>query len=48
MLELAAAFYQRQLPHHPEALRYLEQREVHHPALIQEFRIGYGSVLGRI
>ena len=41
VLELAAAFYQQQLPHHPEALRYLEQRGVHDPALIQELRIGY-------
>jgi len=41
VLELAAAFYQRQLPRHPEALRYLEQRGVHDPALIQELRIGY-------
>jgi DNA primase len=41
VLEQATAFYQRQLPHHPEALRYLEQRGVHDPALIQELRIGY-------
>jgi DNA primase len=40
-LEQAAAFYQRQLPGHPEALRYLEQRGVHDPALIEELRIGY-------
>jgi DNA primase len=39
--EQAAAFYQRQLPRHPEALRYLEQRGVHDPALIEELRIGY-------
>ena len=34
-------FYQGQLPRHSEALRYLEQRGVHDPALIQELRIGY-------
>jgi len=41
VLEETAAFYQRKLPHHPEALRYLEQRGVHDPGLIQELRIGY-------
>ena len=41
VLEQAAAFYQHQLPRHPEALRYLEQRGVHDPALIEELRIGY-------
>jgi len=40
-LERAAAFYQQQLPRHPEALRYLERRGVHDPALIEELRIGY-------
>jgi DNA primase len=40
-LEQAAAFYQQQFPHRPEALRYLEQRGVHDPALIEELRIGY-------
>jgi DNA primase len=40
-LEQAAAFYQQQLPRHPEALRYLEQRGVRDLALIQELRIGY-------
>jgi DNA primase len=40
-LEQAATFYQRQLPAHFEALRYLEQRGVHDPALIEELRIGY-------
>jgi DNA primase len=39
--EEAATFYQQQLPRHPEALRYLEQRGVHDPALIEELRIGY-------
>jgi DNA primase catalytic core len=41
VLEQAAAFYQQQLQHCPEARRYLEQRGVHDPALIQELRIGY-------
>jgi DNA primase len=41
VLELAACFYQRQLPRHPEALRYLAQRGVHDPALIEELGIGY-------
>ena len=41
VLELADCFYRRQLPRHPEALRYLEQRGVHDPALIEELGIGY-------
>ena len=41
LLEQAAAFYQQQLPRYPEARRYLEQRGVHDPALIEELRIGY-------
>jgi len=41
VLEQAAAFYQRQLRCHPEAVRYLEQRGVHDPALIEELRLGY-------
>ncbi len=40
-LERSASFYQRQLLRHPEALRYLEQRGVHDPALIEELRLGY-------
>jgi DNA primase catalytic core len=39
--EQAAVFYQQQFPLHPEALRYLEQRGVHDPTLIEELRIGY-------
>jgi DNA primase catalytic core len=47
VLEEAACFYQRQLPRHPEALSYLEQRGVRDPALIKELRIGYapGAIL---
>jgi DNA primase len=41
LLEETAAFYQRQLPHYPEARRYLEQRGVHDPTLIQELGLGY-------
>jgi DNA primase len=41
LLEQAAAFYRQQLPRHSEALRYLEQRGVQDPALIQELQIGY-------
>jgi len=41
VLEQAAAFYQRQWPHYPEALRYLQQRGVHDAALLQELRMGY-------
>jgi DNA primase len=43
LLEQAAAFYQHQLDHHPEALGYLRQRGLHDPALIQELRIGYAA-----
>src|SRR6267143_665892 len=39
VLEEAAAFYQEQLDSYPEALRYLKQRGVRDPALIQELRI---------
>jgi DNA primase len=42
-LEQAAAFYQQQFPHRPEALRYLEQRGVHDPALIEEPRSDYAE-----
>ena len=41
MLEETAAFYQLQLHRHPEAIRYLEQRGLHDPALIEELGIGY-------
>ena len=41
VLEQAAAFYQQQLGRYPEALRYLHQRGLRDPALIQEMRIGY-------
>jgi DNA primase len=36
-----AAFYHRQWPHYPEALRYLQQRGVHDAALLQELHMGY-------
>jgi DNA primase len=41
LLEETAAFYQFQLHRHPEAIRYLEQRGLHDPALIEEMSIGY-------
>jgi DNA primase len=41
VLEKTAAFYQQQLPHYPEAHRYLEQRGVHDLTLIEELQIGY-------
>jgi DNA primase len=41
VMEQAATFYQRQLWHCLEARRYLEQRGVRDPALIEELRIGY-------
>ena len=41
VLEHTAPFYQRQLRSHPEALRYLDERGVRDPALIEELRIGY-------
>jgi DNA primase len=43
LLEQAAAFYQQQLDHYPEALEYLRQRGLHAPALIRELGIGYAS-----
>lgn len=49
VLEQAAAFYQQQLDHSPEATCYLQQRGVHDRALIQELGIGYapGGTLRR-
>ena len=41
VLEQAAAFYQQQLDHCPEAMCYLQRRGVHDPALIRELGIGY-------
>ena len=41
VLGQACAFYQRQLDCYPEARRYLEERGLRDPALIQELRIGY-------
>jgi len=43
LLEQTAAFYQQQLAHYPEGMRYLAQRGVHDPALIQELGIGYAA-----
>ncbi len=41
MLKETAAFYHRQWPHYPEALRYLQHRGVHDAALLQELHMGY-------
>jgi len=41
VLKETAAFYQRQWPHYPEALRYLQQRGVQDAALLQELHMGY-------
>ena len=41
VLERAAAFYQQQLDHYPEARQYLEQRGLRDSALIRELQIGY-------
>ena len=43
LLEQTATFYQQQLGHHPEGMRYLAQRGVHDPVLIQELGIGYAA-----
>lgn len=41
LLEQAAAFYQLELQRNPEGARYLQQRGLHHPAVIEELGIGY-------
>jgi DNA primase len=41
VLHKTAAFYQQQLDHYPEAMRYLHQRGLQDPALIKELQIGY-------
>jgi DNA primase len=41
VLDQAAAFYQQQLNHYPEALHYLVQRGLHDAALIKKLEIGY-------
>jgi DNA primase len=43
VFQQAAAFYQQQLDRYPEALRYLHQRGLRDPALIQKLRIGYAG-----
>jgi DNA primase len=43
LLEETAALYQFQLHRHPEAMRYLDQRGLHDPTLIEEMGIGYAS-----
>ena len=41
VVEQAAAFYQQQLDHYPEALSYLNRRGLVDPILIKELEIGY-------
>jgi DNA primase len=41
VLEQTAAFYQRQWPHYPEAVCYLQRRGVHDAALLQDLHMGY-------
>jgi DNA primase len=41
LLEQTAAFYQLQFHRHPDATRYLEQRGLHDPTVIEELGIGY-------
>jgi DNA primase len=41
VLEHTADFYQQQLDNYPEAMRYLNRRGLHDPALIRELGIGY-------
>lgn len=41
LLEQVAAFYQLQLHHHPEAVRYLQGRGLQDSILIEELGIGY-------
>ena len=41
VLQKTTAFYQQQLDHYPEAMRYLNQRGLQDPALIKELQIGY-------
>jgi len=41
VLTQAAAFYQQQLDHYPEALSYLNRRGLDDPILIKELEIGY-------
>jgi DNA primase len=43
LLEETASFYQFQLHRHPEAMRYLDQRGLHDPTLIEEMGFGYAS-----
>ena len=49
VLAQAAAFYEQQLDHCPQAMCYLRRRGVHDPALLRELGIGYapGGTLRR-
>lgn len=41
VLQQTTTFYREQLDHYPEAMRYLHQRGLQDPALIQQLQIGY-------
>ncbi len=41
LLEHTVAFYQRQLPLHPEAMKYLRQRALGNAELLTELQVGY-------
>ena len=41
LLKDAASFYASQLHRHPEAIRYLQQRGIRQPEVIEELEIGY-------
>ena len=43
VLDQTVAFYQQQLDHYSEALRYLDQRGLHDAALIGELGVGYAA-----
>ncbi len=47
LLARVATFYAEALPEHAQALDYLKERGLHHPELLQSFRVGYcgGSLL---
>src|SRR6266581_4861266 len=51
VLQQTTTFYREQLDHYPEAMRYLHQRGLQDPALIEQLQIGYapgGSLRRRL
>jgi DNA primase len=43
LLERVVAFYAQTLRESPDALAYLERRGLHHPELLERFRLGYAN-----